>query len=157
DGGATWTPIIGATAASYSIATDVVDSGAQFRVVVSGSVFSDPAALTVLTATPGDVAITSGPLGQTVTAGQTATFRATTTGDNPTFQWQRLDDGGTKWVDITGATASWYTTAATTLGDLNAQYRVVVNGRNSFQARLTVIPGDLVITARPANQTVAVG
>lgn len=158
DGGATWTPIIGATAASYSIATHVVDSGAQFRVVVSNSVTSNAATLKVFGSLPGTVFITSGPLGQTVTAGQTATFSVTTAGDNPTFQWQRLDDGATKWVAITGATASWYTTPARALGDTNTQYRVVLNGTPSlFPARLTVIPGDLVITAQPASQTVAVG
>jgi PQQ enzyme repeat len=61
------------------------------------------------------------PSDQTVSAGQTATFTVTATGSAPlSYQWQR----GTS--PIAGATATSYTTAATTAGDSGGSFAVVV-------------------------------
>jgi hypothetical protein len=89
--------------------------------------------------------ITVQPANQTVTAGSTATFAVTASGSAPlAYQWSRSNDGGTNWTAINGATASSYTTAATTVGDNAAMFRVAVSNAagsvTSMAATLTVKP-----------------
>jgi Immunoglobulin domain len=135
--------ISGATAASYiTPATIATDSGSKFDVVVSnsvGSVTSSQATLTVNAAAVAP-AITTQPSNQTVTAGQTATFSVVASGSAPlTYQWQK------NAAPITGATATSYTTPATTTGDSGELFRVVVSNSagsaTSNTATLTVNPG----------------
>ena len=84
--------------------------------------------------------ITAQPVNQQVSVGQTAAFSVTATGTAPlSYQWQK---GGTA---IAGATASIYTTPATTLADNNASFAVVVANAagtlSSNSATLTVSSG----------------
>ncbi len=150
------TAIAGASSASYTTPELMLaDSGAQYRVVVSnsaGNATSNAATLTVNALPP---AVTSAPASVAVTAGQTANFNAAATGSAPLgYQWQR---NGTA---IAGATAASYTTAATTLADSGARYRVVVtNGggnATSADAVLTVsaAPVAPAIAAQPQNAAV---
>lgn len=104
---------------------------------------------------PSAPAITSQPVNQTVSAGATASFSVTATGTAPlTYQWRR------NGVAITGATASTYTTPATTLADNGATFSVVVSNSagsaTSAIATLTVssAPSAPSITTQPANATV---
>src|SRR5271154_5388990 len=65
--------------------------------------------------------LTVQPSDQSVAVGQAATFSVTATGTAPlTYQWQK---GGTA---IAGATASSYTTPATTAADSGSKFLVVV-------------------------------
>ena len=119
------TAISGATSASYTTpATTSADNGAQFVVVVSnpvGSVTSNAGTLTV-NASSTAPSITTQPANQTVTVGQTATFKVVAAGAAPlSYQWQK---NGTA---ISGATSASYTTPATTSADNGAQFRVVVS------------------------------
>jgi len=70
--------------------------------------------------------ITAQPADQTVNEGATATFRVTACGSVLTYKWQRMENGGSAWTDISGATASSYTTAATTMTDSGASLVCVV-------------------------------
>ncbi|MEK9139245.1 MAG: immunoglobulin domain-containing protein, partial [Bacteroidota bacterium] len=84
--------------------------------------------------------ITTHPLNQTVTEGQTATFSVTATGTpSPTYQWQKNN------VDISGATSASHTTPATILADNGATFRCVVSNVagtvTSNSATLTVTSG----------------
>ena len=133
------TDISGATSSSYTTPVTVIgDNGATFTVVVSNSVgtaTSNSATLTVNAAVA--PAITTQPAAQTVTAGQTASFSVTASGTAPlSYQWKK---NGT---DISGATASSYTTPATTSADNNAVFTVVVSNSagtvTSSSATLTV-------------------
>jgi len=153
--------INGATAASYTIpATTTADSGSKFDVVVknsAGSITSSQATLTVNAATVAPT-ITTQPLNQSVTAGQTATFSVVVSGTAPlSYQWRK------KTANINGATASSYTTPATTSADNSAKFDVVVSNSagsiTSAQATLTVnsAPVAPTITTQPANQTVTAG
>ncbi|MEK9136592.1 MAG: immunoglobulin domain-containing protein, partial [Bacteroidota bacterium] len=89
---------------------------------------------------PAAPTITSQPTNQTVTAGQTATFSVTATGTPPpTYQWQKNN------VDITGATATSYTTPTTTLADNGVSFRCRVT--NSVG---TAVSNSAILTVNPA-------
>jgi len=151
-----------ANAASYATpATAAADNGAKFAVVVSnsaGSVTSASAMLTV-TAAPAAPMITTQPVNQAVTSGQSATFAVAATGNTPlTYQWQK------NTANITGATAATYATPATTTAGNGTQFRVVVTNSvgnvTSNSATLTVsstFNSAPRITTQPANETVTVG
>ncbi len=83
--------------------------------------------------------ITAQPADQRVVTGATATFTVSANGTAPlSYQWQK----GT--TAISGATASSYTTPATTLADEGATFQVVVSNSagsvTSSSATLTVAP-----------------
>jgi hypothetical protein len=85
-------------------------------------------------------AITAQPADQRVVVGQTATFSVTANGTAPlNYQWQK----GT--TPIPGATASSYTTPATTLPDNGSTFQVVISNSvstvTSSSAMLTVAAG----------------
>jgi immunoglobulin I-set domain protein len=103
-------------------------------------------------------AFTSQPASQTVTVGQSAVFSVMVTGTAPlTYQWQKNN------ANISGATATSYTTPATISGDNGATFRVVVTNSagsaTSNSAMLTVTASSVgpSITTQPANETVTVG
>src|SRR5467141_628725 len=146
-------PIGGATSASYTTPTTTSsDNSAQFIVAVSnsaGSVNSNAAILTV-NATPVAPAITTQPISQTVTAGQTATFSVTASGTAPlNYQW--LKNGG---VVSSGPSAS-YTTPATIATDTGAQFTVAVSNSagsaTSSAATLTVNAATYLLSASPTS------
>lgn len=85
-------------------------------------------------------AITAQPTDQRVVVGQTATFSVTANGTAPlNYQWQK----GT--TPIAGATASSYTTPATSLPDDSSTFQVVISNSvssvTSSSAMLTVAAG----------------
>ncbi len=132
--------IAGATSASYATpATTTSDSGSAFAVVVTntaGTVTSSAATLTVNGAAAAPT-ITTPPVTQTVTAGQTATFTVVAGGTAPlSYQWQKSG------ANIAGATAASYTTPATTTADSGSTFAVVVSNSagtvTSAAATLTV-------------------
>src|SRR6266700_2620801 len=129
------------------VSQSVTVSGAN----VSGANFTDSAVAVAPT-------ITTPPANQTVTAGQTATFAVTAAGTAPLgYQWQK------NGVNIAGATASSYTTPATTTSDSGSTFDVVVTNTagtvTSAVATLTVNPAPVAptITTPPASQTVTAG
>jgi Ig-like domain-containing protein len=149
--------IVGATSASYTTpATASSDSGSMFDVVVSnsfGTATSSSATLTVTVAATAPT-ITTQPLSQSVTAGQTATFSVTASGTAPlSYQWKK---NGTA---LTGATSSSYTTPATASSDNGAQFTVIVSNTSgsatSNAATLTVNNGstatDCTLFASPSG------
>ena len=147
--------IAGATSSSYTTPAETAsDNGAQFSVVVSnsaGTVTSNAAILTV-NAPP---AVTAQPVNQTVAVGQTATFSVTATGTAPlSYQWRKNS------ANISGATASTYTTPATASTDNGAQFSVVISNAagsvTSNTATLTVnVPPS--ITTQPSSVTITAG
>jgi hypothetical protein len=123
------------------------DDGAKFSVVVinkAGRAESREASLTV-TGTAMAPTITSHPQSTAVTEGRTATFSVTATGTAPlSYQWKK--NGGN-----VGDNASSYTTPATTRGDNDSKFSVVVTNSaghaDSNEATLTVntSPGGAII------------
>src|SRR6202790_5183115 len=153
--------VAGATSWSYTtLLTTTADNGSTFDVVVSntaGTATSNAATLTVNAASVVPT-ITTQPVSQAVTAGQTATFSVVATGTTPlSYQW--LKNG----ANIAGATSSSYTTPATTAADGGSTFNVVLSNTagtaTSNAATLTVnaAPVAPTITTQPANQTVTAG
>ncbi|QIK62200.1 hypothetical protein G7068_02530 [Leucobacter viscericola] len=111
------------------------------------------------------ITVTQDPVDQTVNDGQTATFTASATSllSPLTVQWQSSTDGGTTWGDIAGATATSYTTPATTLSDSGTLFRAVFtvpgdgNSATTASAELTVNIVPVLVVTNPANQTVSDG
>jgi hypothetical protein len=135
------TPISGATASSYTIASAQASQAGTYSVVVSniaGSTTSAGATLTVQS-TPVAPTITSQPQSLTVTVGSSATFSVTATGTAPlSYQWRF---NGTP---ISGATASSYTIASAQASQAGTYDVVVTNTAGSTPstgATLTVITG----------------
>ena len=131
--------IAGATASSYTTpATIASDNGSTFEVVVSdaaGSTTSNPVALTLIDAAP--PSLTLQPQSQSVTLGQAATFSVAASGTSTLgYQWQQNS------VNIAGATASSYTTPATSASDSGSTFAVIVSdaagSTTSNSATLTV-------------------
>src|SRR5213079_916978 len=141
-------------------ATTSSDNGATFDEVVSnsaGTVTSNTATLTV-NAAAAPPAITTQPVSQTVTAGQTATFSVAASGTAPlSYQWQK------NGANISGATSGSYTTPATTSSDNGTTFDVVVSNSagtvTSNTATLTVnaAAAPPAITTQPVSQTVTAG
>jgi hypothetical protein len=139
--------IAGATSSSYSIASVTAADAGSYDVVITGTcgtVTSNAATLTINPSTT----ITSQPSGQTVCAGNSATFSVTATGSGLNYQWRK------NGANIAGATSSSYTIASAATADTGT-YDVVVVGCDtvtSNAATLTVNPST-TITTHPASQT----
>jgi hypothetical protein len=144
-----------ATSASYMTPAMVAsDNGDTFDVIVTnaaGSVTSAAATLTVNSST--GISITTQPVSQSVTIGQTATFSvAATSGTLPlTYQWQK------NGANIAAANSSSYTTPATTILDGGEKFTVVVTNTTenvtSSAATLTVNPSPAVDVATYHNDS----
>ena len=147
-----------ATSSSYTTpATTIADTGAVFSVNVSNSAgsVSSNATLTVLDTAMAPT-ISAPAENQSVTKGETATFKVLATGSALTYQWQK---NGTV---IPGATSSSYTTPATTIADTGAAFSVSVSnsaGSVSSNAKLTVSDTAVApaITTQPADQSAITG
>src|SRR5215469_3694301 len=143
----------GATSSSYTTsATATSDSGSTFVVVVTNTAGSVTSSAVSLTVNPATVApsITTQPVSQTVTAGQTGSFSVTATGTSPLgYQWSK---NGTA---ISAATAATYTTPATTTTDNGAQFTVAVSNSagsvTSSVATLTVNAATYLLSASPTS------
>jgi len=181
---ASFAPIAGATAATYTLAAAALgDNGAQFQVEVcvvatTRCVTSAPATLSV-TRAPVVPSFGLQPASLAVTAGQTASFTATATGvPAPAIRWQSAAAGGSTFSDVTSAgctetiapasgdnTTSTCTVGPLVTGDSGRRYRALaVNaaapaGVPSSEATLTVsaAPQPPTITTPPGAQTAIVG
>lgn len=142
----------GATTASLSFTGVTAGmNGYKYRCVAANGVAPDAtsnaATLTVNLVAP---QFTQSPTGQTVVAGQTATFTVAATGTpTPTLQWQLSTDSGQSWNNLSegggasGTTSTSLSISGTTLDMNGYEYRcVATNGVNpdatSDAATLTV-------------------
>ncbi len=150
--------IPGATDSTYATpAASAADSGALFRCIVSNPVGRDTSTqvqLAVVSVFP--AVVTAGPRDTTVGEGHTATFAVVATGTAPmTYQWQK------NGAELSGATASSYTTSPTMYADSGAAFRCLVSNSagkdTSGAAFLHVLPIPPVITTQPTNQTALAG
>lgn len=144
--------IVGATAATLTLAGLVPTDGGSYSVAVSnsrGSVVSNVVTLTV----NNPPLITSQPGSQTVTTGGTASFAVTASGfPAPAYQWRK--DG----TNIIGATAATFVLTNAQFSDAG-NYSVVVTNNTGFAtsnaATLTVVPNATAATNVTSSSFVA--
>jgi hypothetical protein len=151
--------ISGATAATYAIAATVESDAGSYAAVATSTAGTATSTAAILTVNPALAApsITTQPLSQTVTSGNSVTFSSAASGNpTPTYQWQK---GG---VNISGATSATYTIATTAAGDAG-NYAVVATSTSgsvtSATATLTVSAALAApaFTTQPSSATVIVG
>ena len=149
---------VGTNSSSYTAAATTSDNGASFTVTITNSAGNTKSAAAILTVNAAPVApsITTQPGGQSVTAGQTATFSVAATGTAPlSYQWQK------NGVNV-GTNSSSYTAAATT-SDNGASFTVTITNSagntKSAAAILTVNAAPVApsITTQPGSQSVTAG
>lgn len=156
--GSTWSDISGEVSPSYT--TGILGSGdnaSQYRCIVTNSKYAATESATsntvTLTVNAAAVAptIDSHPMNTTVSAGGTATFTVSaSTADSGvlSYQWQKSDDGGTIWNDITGATLPSYTTPILTLVNNDNRYKcVVLNTKIATTSQTTTTAA--ILTVQP--------
>ncbi len=156
DGGATFSPINGATLTTYSFTAAAEQNNNQYEAVftnAAGTLTSNVATLTVNFAPD----VTTNPTNQSVGAGATATFTAAASGNpTPTVQWEVSIDGGATFNPINGATSTTYSFAASA-GQNNDEYEAVftntVGGATTTAATLTVVP-TIGVWYSPVERTV---
>ncbi len=155
DDGRTWADVAGATDASITVKNArSAESGARFRVEVTGIGGVTFSQVAVLTVRVDGVVVTSPPNAVKATAGRTAVFRVTTSGSFVSHQWQRSTDRGVTWHDVPGADSSVLRVKAR--GAANGdRYRVVVenpSGRiTTTSARISVVRATSRTSALPKN------
>ncbi|SHF20993.1 gliding motility-associated C-terminal domain-containing protein [Mariniphaga anaerophila] len=151
--GGNWADIAGATSATYTTPGSLASGTYYYRVVVSdcNTIISEEAEVVV---TP-DVTISVQPQGATLCQGSSHTMNVSTDdGVNVTYQWQQSSTGTSGWSNISGATASTYTTDALSS---TTYFRVRINDNgngcaNRTSAVATVnIPG---ITIQPEGAVI---
>ena len=162
--GATWSPIVGATAATYSFAASVGESNYRFEAIFTNvvtSTTSNPATLTVNPQLVAPTVVTQ-PSADVVANGSMASFTAAASGaPAPTVQWQQSTDG-VNWAFLAGQTSTTlvFTAQYSETGD---QYRAVFTNTQGFvisgAATLTVtLPsGFPVVMTQPRNEALNVG
>jgi hypothetical protein len=109
----------------------------------------------VFTKTLGGVAptVNTHPAAQSACSGVNVVFASQANGNPaPTVQWQSSIDGGTNWIDITGATNATLSFAAAATDD-NKLYRAVWSNAEGSVYSLSAL---LTVTATPATPVVTV-
>ncbi|HEY5044408.1 MAG TPA: PKD domain-containing protein [Solirubrobacteraceae bacterium] len=144
-------PLAGGTYTAVATQTLVAETG-----------FSEPPVTFTVEAAP---VITTNPTGQTVLAGEGATFVAVASGvPTPEVQWQVSTDGGLTFSDDTTDTGNMtgtLTVASASVAESGQEYRAVFTNTAGPQA--TSAPATLtvdaapVVTTDPAGQTVLAG
>lgn len=137
DGGATFSPIAGATGATYAIAATTLADEGEYEVVVTnhaGTVTSAAATLTVNQ----PLTITGEPTGATLNEGAAYTLQVVATGKPAPSIYQWFLNGSA----INGATGASYTIAAAAAGDAGI-YTVSVS--NSVPQTVTSTPAAVAV------------
>lgn len=158
----TWTPISGATSASFTTpSTTLAMHYTQYRAVFTNSEGTATTLGAFLRVNYAPV-ITVHPADQTVTAGDTASFAASADA-RPTaaISWQVSTDSGTTWNTIEGPNGNTYT-ITTALADNGKQYRAVftnsVGSTPTNAATLTLHTyAPPTVTTHPQSQMVIAG
>lgn len=159
NGGISFSNIIGANNASYSInnisnANDLQ----QYRVFVTGSCSgSDTSAAALLTLGTAPT-ISTQPQSQVLCEGDTLRLNTLASGNNIQFQWQQSTNDGLSYSDITGASSANYTFNGITPSMNGNRFRVIARlsgcalESTSSEATLTV-KAKPAITTQPINDT----
>jgi alpha-tubulin suppressor-like RCC1 family protein len=164
DGGATFSPLSGATSDTLTIADPTTaESGNEYEAVFSNGV--SPSATTTaatLTVNPDAPVVTLDPVNTTDNAGEPTSFTAAANGfPTPTVQWDVSTDGGATFAPISGATNDTLNLDPAPADNGNEYEAVFSNGvspdATTTAATLTVNVLAPSVSLDPANQTVYAG
>lgn len=166
--GASWSNIMSATGASYTVSgLTLANNGYQYRCTVkntkNGTSASTNSNAATLTVTPTAVApvINAQPADAAGSVGGTAAFTvgaSASDGGSLSYQWQRSINGGTSWMNVSGATGAGYTTGILAITDNESKYRcVVTNTRNGSTALLNSTAATLTVNHRLSITTALLG
>ncbi|MGO9791614.1 MAG: immunoglobulin domain-containing protein, partial [Solirubrobacteraceae bacterium] len=167
DHGSSWaadTSDAGNTTDTLTVASvTLAQSGDEYRAMFTNAVdsqASEPATLTVQT----PPAITQNPQSTTVTAGETATFKAAASGTpKPSVQWQISSNGGSSWSADTsdaGNKTDMLSVASVTLAESGDEYRALFTnaaGSKESEAATLTVQTRPAVTLNPQNATVTAG
>jgi len=168
NGGGTYTPITGATSATYNIASvAVTDNNNMYRCVVSGTCAPAATSSAATLLVSSSITVTTNPISQTVCEGTNLSFTVAAGGSGLSYQWEVSTNGGTSWNNIAnGGVYSGATTPTLTITGVpptfnTYRYRATVSNAActpgvSTVATLTVNTFP-VITAQPQNATICEG
>jgi len=167
DGGASWTPVPGATAATLVLGpVALADHGRRFRVVIGNSVGTVTSAAAQLSVTEAivPVAITRHPANMIANEGQIVVFSVVATGSTLAYEWQM--NSGSGWTGTGGSGPHGPNLTVSGILQLThdgRRYRVIVSNAagavTSQEALLTVKPNVSapVLTQQPASMVRIVG
>ena len=117
NGGATWTPISGATSKSWVLYPTTLDMNNNlFKCVVTGLCYSGASNTITMTVVPKPI-ITLQPVSTVVNDGEIANFSTEAIGDVVYYSWMYSSDGGESYTYFDGAYNSNFSFAATS--DMN--------------------------------------
>jgi hypothetical protein len=159
-GGGAFNNLAGATSATLTFLTTAGQNGNQYR-----AVFTNPAGTaTTLAATlmlNGFPAITTQPVSQSVTAGNSVSFTAAASGNPaPTVQWQVSTNGGTTFTNVAGGTSPTltFTTSASQNGNkFRAVFTNAAGTATTTAATLTVNPSPAIDVVTYHNDVARTG
>ncbi len=153
--GSTWTNISGATSLSYTVQTADESDFLRFTVVAT-----NPDGTTTASSTPSGVVVATPPVNTAVptllgTPARSASLTATAgswngIGNTYTSQWQRSNDNGSTWTNISGATGFAYTIA---VADEGYAVRALITATNADGTVAKPSAATPVITAAPPVAT----
>ena len=163
DGGASFTDIPGATAATLNLnAVTSTMNNNQYHVLVFSCSPTGLSSSDVTLTVNSSVAVTSQPVNSSACVGTDVTLTVTADGTANTYQWQVSTDGGTSFSNIAGATSASLVITSVTAGMNNNIYHVLISNLctavaiSSGNATLTV-SNTATITAQPVNATACAG
>jgi len=133
---------VGAVGGGEQLLNGRLDSAQTVDGALAKIILIDPAAtVTYLQVIP--VTITTQPTDQTAADGAVATFTSVAAGDPTiTYQWEKSEDAGTTWGEISGATSAAYARTVAT-ADNGFDFRVKIT--NDY-GTVTSSEADLVVT-----------
>ncbi len=161
-GASSFTPIIGATSASYTTSpTTNADSSTEYKCIVK-SVLGKIASNVVTLFVDAAPTIITQPVSVSVDTPVTATFVVVAAGiPAPFYQWQSEGPATNTFTIIPGATSASYTTPATTTANNGTKYDCVISnsigGVTTNVVTLKVNPATFLpptLTTQPVNATV---
>jgi Polysaccharide deacetylase len=151
----TQTPVF-APASTWTLATFTTPAvpagvnGASFGMTLAGNGNLSTSSYSLVDNNGTAPVVTTPPVSQSVTAGQTAAFTAAASGmAAPTVQWNVSTDSGITWNPVAGATTGTLTVPATTLAQSGSQYEAVFTNPLG-----TATAGPATLTVTPIVQTI---
>jgi hypothetical protein len=156
DGGATWSNIAGATAASYTL--QAADVGSEVEVTVTATNSNGSNSATTAPVGPVTSAAPFNTVAPAISgaAHQGALLSVSSTwspaGTSYAYQWRRSGDGGGTWSNITGAGSASYTLG---VGDEGDVIDVVVTATNPYGQASATSPAFGPVHSNPPVNTAA--